>query len=530
MMDFMLFFKIPRSNGRESAPIKSLEHSMSGLTSVATRGLVALVTGAALFGGSAVAQDFGSVADGAQGRLDGALQDLARVQKEIGDEKIPLSREMNMAEEAVMAKGKELEKRERDQANQMVDLGALKNQVKGRKEQFEYLEGLLNEFSTAIESRLHAAEVSRYGDRLRAARAMGENEELAPVDSLAQQAAMIGLALARVDGLLGGEVFEGSAIANGVKSKGKFALFGPVAVFAADSADVAGTASGQMNTPEVTISTPPAGMASGIRAIVQAGAGALPLDASMGDADKIAATEESFTEHAAKGGPTMVPILALGVLAVLIGIYKWFQIGFIRLARPRDIQIIVDRVNERNDAKAIEHAERIKGPVGDMLRTAIEHANEKKEYIEEVLYEKMLKVRPRLESFLPVVAIAAATAPLLGLLGTVTGMINTFKVISVFGTGDPKTLSGGISEALVTTEFGLIVAIPSLLIHAVISRKAKGVMGAMEQISVAFINGVDPERGEGPSDGGDKPIAPAPPANPIAAQVATEPDNFTPVP
>ena len=231
---------------------------------------------------------------------------------------------------------------------------------------------------------------------------------------------------------------------------------------------------------------------AGIRAVIQAGNGQFPIDTSMGDADKIAATEETMMEHMVKGGPTMVPIVGLGALAVLIGILKYFQIGFVRLARPRDIQIIVERVNGGDMKGASEQAKRVGGPVGNMLKVAIEHATEKKEYIEEVLYEVMIKVRPRLESFLPVVAIAAATAPLLGLLGTVTGMINTFKIISVFGTGDPKMLSSGISEALITTEFGLITAIPALLIHAVISRKVKGVLGAMEQISVAFINGLDP--------------------------------------
>jgi biopolymer transport protein ExbB len=69
-------------------------------------------------------------------------------------------------------------------------------------------------------------------------------------------------------------------------------------------------------------------------------------------------------------------------------------------------------------------------------------------------------------------------------------MINTFKMISIFGTGDPKTLSSGISEALVTTEFGLIVAIPCLLIHAFLSRKMKNVLGSMEELSVGFINGI----------------------------------------
>jgi biopolymer transport protein ExbB len=126
-----------------------------------------------------------------------------------------------------------------------------------------------------------------------------------------------------------------------------------------------------------------------------------------------------------------------------------------------------------------------------MLEVALAHVDEPKEYLEEVMYEKMLSTKPRLEALLPVIALTAACAPLLGLLGTVTGMINTFNMISVFGAGDPRTLSGGISEALITTEFGLIVAIPALLMHAFLSRKVKGVMGSMEQTTVAFINGVE---------------------------------------
>jgi hypothetical protein len=89
---------------------------------------------------------------------------------------------------------------------------------------------------------------------------------------------------------------------------------------------------------------------------------------------------------------------------------------------------------------------------------------------------------------LPFVAICAASAPLLGLLGTVTGIISTFKLITVFGSGDVKTLSSGISQALITTEFGLIVAIPSLLLHAFLSRKARGVVNQMETAAVAFAN------------------------------------------
>ena len=85
---------------------------------------------------------------------------------------------------------------------------------------------------------------------------------------------------------------------------------------------------------------------------------------------------------------------------------------------------------------------------------------------------------------------------MLGLLGTVTGMIQTFKLITVFGTGDAKSLSSGISEALITTEFGLYVAIPALLAQALLSRKAKGTLSEMEQTSVAFVNGLANRRSE----------------------------------
>ena len=104
------------------------------------------------------------------------------------------------------------------------------------------------------------------------------------------------------------------------------------------------------------------------------------------------------------------------------------------------------------------------------------------------MYEQVLTTRLRLQGLLPFIAICAASAPLLGLLGTVTGIINTFKMITIFGSGDVKSLSGGISEALITTKFGLIVAIPSLLLHAFLSRKARGVVGRMEAAGVAFIN------------------------------------------
>ena len=79
-------------------------------------------------------------------------------------------------------------------------------------------------------------------------------------------------------------------------------------------------------------------------------------------------------------------------------------------------------------------------------------------------------------------------SPLLGLLGTVTGMISTFHLIAIFGTGDAKLLSGGISEALITTEAGLVVAIPLLLLHAFLSRRVRAITEGLEKSAIRFIN------------------------------------------
>ena len=144
--------------------------------------------------------------------------------------------------------------------------------------------------------------------------------------------------------------------------------------------------------------------------------------------------------------------------------------------------------------KALAHAQTIPGIAGNLLATAVEHAEEKKEYIEEILYEKMLGARARLERGIQFLALTATMGPLMGLLGTVMGMITTFKVISSAGSGDPKMLAAGISEALICTATGMAVAIPALLLHAFLSRKAKAVIGSMEQSSVGFINGVPEEQ------------------------------------
>jgi biopolymer transport protein ExbB len=178
----------------------------------------------------------------------------------------------------------------------------------------------------------------------------------------------------------------------------------------------------------------------------------------------------------------------MAAAALVVSLIKWVQLARVRQPAHKAIQALFEAIKNRRLADARKQAATLVGPTGEMLRAGVEHVTEPKQLVEEVMFEKTLETRLRLQRFLSFIAVCAAAAPLMGLLGTVTGIINTFKLITVFGTGDAKTLSSGISEALITTEFGLIVAIPALFFHAFLSRKARRVIDAMEKTSVSFLN------------------------------------------
>ena len=101
--------------------------------------------------------------------------------------------------------------------------------------------------------------------------------------------------------------------------------------------------------------------------------------------------------------------------------------------------------------------------------------------------EQILAERPSIEAYIWVVKLIAAVAPLLGLFGTIIGMINTFQAITLFGTGDPKTMARGISEALVTTWLGLMCAIPSVFMAAILANYSKGILSIIEEQSTGMV-------------------------------------------
>ncbi|MHB1397391.1 MAG: MotA/TolQ/ExbB proton channel family protein [Trichloromonadaceae bacterium] len=189
-----------------------------------------------------------------------------------------------------------------------------------------------------------------------------------------------------------------------------------------------------------------------------------------------------------KGGPLMYPILACSVLALAIFLERFWT--YLRVSKGlhllvRDVEGLV--LKERID-EAIIVCQRSGTPLARILIAALRNAGKPREQLKVAVEEVGAREAPPLERYLGLLGIIASIAPLLGLLGTVFGMIEAFNVIALQGHGTPATLGGGISQALITTAAGLTVAIPILLAHKYLSSRADRMLLDMEEYSLHVVD------------------------------------------
>jgi biopolymer transport protein ExbB len=188
-----------------------------------------------------------------------------------------------------------------------------------------------------------------------------------------------------------------------------------------------------------------------------------------------------------KGGPVAWVIMGLALLGVLLVLERIWTLSRLTNWGPRRFDAFIASLRRGDFTGAAAITARM-GAVGRVLRDVIEQRSLSREDLEKHASETVLKAMPVLERSLTTLVVITAVAPLLGLLGTVTGMISTFDVITEFGTGDPKLLSGGISEALVTTELGLSVAVPFLLVRSLLARWSDRIVENMQTYALAATN------------------------------------------
>ncbi len=435
---------------------------------------------------------FEDVAQRATKDIEDAQAELAQLRNRIAGEKVPISIRLTELESEVQEKRSEYQQVVGAAENRTVDLNTLQDRVSVHRDTNIYLKNLMSSYIKSFSTRIDESELQVQEELINEAEQMLENTAASDSEKYSAQIKVLQASLQRIENIIGGHKFGGKALGVGDRAvDGNFVIVGPFAFFG-DGGENVGFAQGRPNAafPLVKGDGISPDILAAITNTTSTGEGVVPIDSTEGDAFKLAELEETLIEHALKGGTTIYIILLLAFCALLVAIFKLFEITSVKRPKIGALQQILDNLNAGKKQEALEIANSVDGPFGDLLVAGVEHHDEEKELLEEVLYERLLAAQPKLERFLAFIALTAGAAPLLGLLGTVTGMIKTFKLITVFGTGDAASLSSGISEALITTEYGLYVAIPSLLAQALLTRMAKGKLGEMEQASVAFVNGL----------------------------------------
>jgi biopolymer transport protein ExbB len=215
----------------------------------------------------------------------------------------------------------------------------------------------------------------------------------------------------------------------------------------------------------------------------------LPVFVFESAASAIAEPEKkTVSSEVAKGGPIGYVILSLGAIAMVLVVLRAIFLSQAGSAVQPTIAAAAPLVRQHRAAEAIDAVKQRKGSAARVVTAALRNIEREREHLEDIISEAILHESTRLNRFGSIILMVAAVAPLLGLLGTVTGMIQTFDIITEFGTSDPKLLSGGIATALVTTELGLIVAIPCLLLGNLLSGWAERIKDDMEQGAIKVIN------------------------------------------
>ncbi len=213
-----------------------------------------------------------------------------------------------------------------------------------------------------------------------------------------------------------------------------------------------------------------------------------PVDISNGASfTRLAQAQKGVFEWLSAGGLLVWPIILVGVAALILVIERFYSLSRIRGNSDRNMGTILDMVNKGQWKECRQFCrDKPNYPTCRIIGHTLKYIGGTREIIENAFQEGLLRELPMLERFLPTLNVLAAVAPLLGLLGTVTGMINTFQIITVYGTGDPRMMSGGISEALVTTQLGLAVAVPIMILHHILERRVDRIIGDMEEKGTGF--------------------------------------------
>jgi len=432
-------------------------------------------------------------------RLQSATKELTETRERIAKEKAPLIEATRRAEDQIVAIGPEIAALESAHASADQRREQLRSDHFSLQKNINYLNTLARDSLKSLNDSIRPGEGASVSETLdglsRRFDATGQQADTtAALDT-------VEFMLQRFRQQLGGHAAPGeSLVGEGNKMVGGTFLFlGPEVFFQSQDGHFTGTVRTREGSNYPITYPLPGWDGAGAAAVFHGQPGTILADASGGKALRLRETTGTVLQHIDRGGPVAYIIIGVGIFAFGLAAQKLFELRRLQVDSPATVQRVLESLMELSPAAQREAIGRLKGATRDLFAAGLRQLNKPKDALEEHLFAFTLRTRLHYERRLPLLAVIATASPLMGLLGTVMGMIKTFALITVFGTGNAAKLSSGISEVLVTTELGLMVAIPALIAHGFLSHRAQKKLSSLERYAVEFVAAASDTRGAEPA-------------------------------
>lgn len=419
-------------------------------------------------------------------RLKEASAGLTGMRKKIADEKAPKLAALHAAEERIVAAEAEIARIETGQENSQGRRRELQKERDAVQKNLNYVSTLAHDAAVATQDALIAGENQIAGDDL--GRIIRQFDEVAKVTPEKPARDALDLIVGRIERSLGGYRAPGRAILANTNEvvDGTYAFTGPDAFFRTQDGKMFGVARSREGAVYPLLHTVRDWKPAEAEAFFQGRLGRMMADTTGGKALRLMETKGTVWEHIRRGGTVSFAILLVGLLALFLILNKTSDLVKLQVDEPEKVDAFLRKLNQAPEKGRTELLRSLGTATRDLFSTGFEYMNEPKQQLEEHLWAVLMRIRLHYERRLPLLAVIAVAAPLMGLLGTVTGMVKTFALITVFGTGNAGKLASGISEVLVATELGLMVAIPSLVAHGFLANRIQKKLSLLERYALEF--------------------------------------------
>ncbi len=420
-----------------------------------------------------------------------AAEALNKTRARIADEKAPLLQQLRAAEDRLVAAESEITRLETLRENSTELRHKMLQELEAIRRTTTYAGTLAHDGLKATTDALAPGEDQWTANQLQALQKQLDDAAAAGASGRAAMD-VADFLRARTEQALGGYRADGKVMIADTSQvlAGIFAFVGPETYFLPADGGPVGTVRPREGA-RYPISYPLANWkAKDAAALFSGRSGLILADASGGKALRLDETRGTFWQHVQKGGAVAMVIVIVGVLAAAMILQKVRDLARMGVDSPATVKAFLNTVASGNTAEAEMMVKTLKRTTRELFSVGLQSADQPKTILEERLQAVLLEQRLHYERRLPLLAVIAVASPLMGLLGTVVGMVKTFALITVFGTGNAGKLSSGISEVLVATELGLAVAIPTLVAHGFLAQRIHKNLSLLERYALQFTTAV----------------------------------------